>query len=200
MQNKTRLISSLIGATLLYASAFAADYTIDPSHSQVLFKIKHLGISTVTGRFETFEGTFSYDSAKLADSKASVTIAADSINTNSEKRDAHLKSPDFFDVATFPQLTFVAKSTEAVDATHFLVNGDLTIHGVTKPVVLDAELGGTVKDPWGMERAAFTASTKINRKDFGLTWNKALETGGFVVGDEVKIELEVEGIKQVVKK
>ena len=194
MHYKNMFTSSLLAGTMLCATAFATDYTIDSSHSQVSFKIKHMGISTVSGYFEKFDGTFSYNPAKVGDSKASTTIMASSVNTNEPKRDAHLKSPDFFDAEKIPNITFTSTGVKAVDETHLQINGDLTLHGVTKPVVLDAEFGGTVKDPMGNNRAAFTATTKINRKDFGMVFNKILDNGGLAVGDEVKIEIDVEGI------
>lgn len=172
----------------------AAEYTIDPAHSQAVFKVKHMTISTVTGNFDTLSGSFAFDSQNIKASKAAATIAAASINTGVDKRDAHLKSADFFDVEKFPQITFASKEITGVKDTGFKVAGDLTLHGVTRPVVLDVELGGMAKDPWGNERVAFTASTAINRKDFGLTYSQALETGGLLVGEEVQILLEVEGV------
>ena len=174
----------------------AAEYTIDPMHSKVEFKVKHLGISTVTGRFEKFSGSFSYDPAKVAASKAQATLDAASINTDVEKRDTHLKSPDFLDVAKYPTITFASTGVQDPTPEGFKLLGNLTLHGVTKPVILDTQVGGLVEDPWGNKRAAFTASTTINREDYGVSWNQQLKTGGLLVGEDVKILLEVEGVQK----
>jgi polyisoprenoid-binding protein YceI len=182
-------------ATLLSSTCWAADYQIDPTHSSVTFKVKHLAISSVPGRFGELSGTFSFDPAKIEASKAQATLSVSSINTMDAKRDDHLKSPDFLDASKYPSITFKSNTVEKVSDTAFKAHGDLTIHGVTKPVTLDVTYGGSAKDPWGKERAAFEAKTVINRKDFGLTWNKTIETGGLVVGDEVQITLEIEGVK-----
>ena len=179
------------------AQAESGEYMIDPDHSQVLFKVKHLAISTVTGRFDLFEGSYNLDSEDMANSNVDATIVASSINTNKQKRDDHLRSNEFLDVEKFPNITFKSTSIKKGDGNKFQIVGDLTIHGVTKEVVLDAVYEGHLaSDPWGKERTAFVAEGEINRKDFDMTWNKALETGGFVVGDEVKIILEVEGIRK----
>lgn len=172
------------------------EYEIDVDHTQVIFKVKHLGISTVTGQFELFEGTYSLDQENIENAKVETKIVASSIDTKKQKRDDHLRSPDFLDVEKYPEITFVSKSVKKGEGDDFQIVGDLTIHGVTKEVTLDATYGGAVTDPWGNERSAFTASTTINRKDFGMTWNKVLEAGGFVVGDDVNIILEVEGIRK----
>ncbi len=176
--------------------AEAAAYVIDPDHSQVLFKVKHMGISTVTGRFDLIEGSYTFDDTDISKSSVETTITAASINTNKQKRDDHLKSPDFLDVAKNPTITFKSKEVKKGDGEDFIIVGDLTINGVTKQVELDAEYGGKAQDPMGNERTAFTAETKIDRKDFGITWNKTLDSGGLVVGDDVRIELEVEGIRK----
>lgn len=188
-----------LGAVLIPAFSWAAQYSIDPAHSAVVFKVKHLSISTVTGRFEKFSGTFDFDGQNIKTGKAEAVITAASINTDVSKRDDHLRSADFFDAEKYPELKFVSKGIKDVKKNKFKVLGDLTMHGVTKPVVLDAEFGGEVKDPWGNMRAGFNATTKINRKDFGLTYNKALEAGGLLVGEEVSIILEIEGIKKEAK-
>lgn len=190
---KTLLVA--LTSSLLAHHAYAADYQIDPSHSSVVFKVKHLAISSVPGRFGDVSGKFSFDPANVGASTAEARISAGSINTMDTKRDDHLRAGDFLDVTKFPAITFKSTKIEKVSDTEFKAIGDLTLHGVTKTVTLDVEYGGAAKDPWGKERAAFEAKTKINRKDFGLTWNKALETGGLVVGDEVQIALEVEGVK-----
>lgn len=176
--------------------AEVVEYVIDPDHSQVIFKVKHMGISTVTGRFDLFEGTYAFDEENLDNSKVDTVITASSINTNKKKRDDHLKSPDFLDIEKNPTITFKSKEVKKGQGEDFTIVGDLTINGVRKEVELDAEYGGSATDPWGNERTAFTAETTIDRKDYGITWNKTLDAGGVVVGDDVKIILEVEGIKK----
>lgn len=190
----------LIAAALAFSvhsssRAEVVEYIIDPDHSQVIFKVKHLGISTVTGRFDQFEGTYAFDEENLDNSKVDVVIRTSSINTNEEDRDDHLRSPDFLHVEKNPTITFKSKEVKKGDGEDFTIVGDLTINGITKEVELDAEYGGSVTDPRGNQRTAFTAETKIDRKDYGITWNKTLDAGGVVVGDDVKIILEVEGIK-----
>lgn len=167
-------------------------WSIDSAHSQVGFAVKHLMISTVRGRFGAVSGTVEFPEGDYRDARASVTIDAASIDTGEEKRDAHLRSADFFDAGKFPTLTFTSRRVQAIDGDTFQLVGDLTIRDVTREVVLDVEVDGFQKDPWGGERAGFSATTKVNRKDFGLSWNQALETGGLLVGDEVKISLDVQ--------
>ncbi len=186
----------LIFSLTAVSSAFAETYKIDPDHSTAAFKIKHLAISTVPGRFTDLSGTVEFDPKNIAAAKAEAKINVSSINTEQKKRDEHLRSEDFFYVTKFPEMTFVSKEIKDITSDSFKVVGELTIRGVTKPVVLDVKYQGAAKDPWGNERAAFSASTKINRKDFGLTWNKVLETGALVVGEEATIDIEIEGIKQ----
>lgn len=176
-------------------NCWATDYVIDSSHSSVVFKVKHLAISSVPGRFGDVSGKFSFDPSKIDSSSAEATIKASSINTMDQKRDDHLKGGDFLDVTKFPEIQFKTTKIEKVSDSAFNAHGDLSIHGVSKPVVLAVTYGGAAKDPWGKERAAFEAKTTINRKDFGLTWNKTLEAGGLVVGDDVQITLEIEGVK-----
>jgi len=188
------LVSCLMAA--LPALAVAAPWQIDTAHSSVVFQVRHLGISKVSGSFANFQGTIDADPANLSTLQANVTIDAASISTNNEKRDAHLKSPDFFDVEKFPSLTFVGKKVSAVEGSSFKLEGDLTIHGVTKPVVLDATFNGDVKDAQGNQRVAFSANTRINRKEFGLMWNKTMEGGGLLVSDEVDIAIELEATNQ----
>lgn len=170
-------------------------WNIDTSHSGVHFSIRHMVIAKVRGAFDRWQGTFELDEANPAASKVAVRIEAASINTREEKRDAHLRSADFFDVATYPELTFDSTRVEKLDDEHYKVTGNLTIHGVTKEVVLDAESLGTGKDPWGNDRIAFQAQTSVNRKDFGLSWNQALETGGVLVGEKVEISLDIQAVK-----
>lgn len=199
---KTSVVVMLLAFTMIFSANFSsqaevAEYVIDTGHSQVIFKVKHLAISTVTGRFDTFEGTYKFDSEDISNSSVETVINAASINTNEKDRDDHLRSNDFLDVEKFPTITFKSKSIKKGEGNEFQMVGDLTIHGVTKEVTLDATYEGHVaSDPWGKERTAFIADTKISRKDYGMTWNKVLEAGGLVVGDEVRITLEVEGIRK----
>jgi polyisoprenoid-binding protein YceI len=191
---------SLIALSLLaLPGLFADEYKIDGSHSKAGFAVKHLMVSTVRGDFSKVSGTIVYDEKNPAATKVNATIDVTAINTNEPKRDEHLKSPDFFDAAKYPTITFVSKSARKT-ADGIAVTGDLTIHGVTKEVVLNVD-GPTaeVKDPWGNARRGATATTKINRKDFGLTWNKALETGGVMVSEEVAITVDVEAVKAAKK-
>lgn len=177
--------------------SFAASWQIDPAHSVAGFKVKHMMISDVRGSFRDIQGTVVLDDENLESSKVDVTIAAASIDTGIQKRDDHLRSADFFDVATYPTLTFRSKQVKNVSGGEFTLVGDLTLHGVTKEVELQVT-GPTAeaKDPWGNIRKAAKATTRINRKDFGLTYNAALEAGGVLIGEEVQIELEVQFIKQ----
>jgi polyisoprenoid-binding protein YceI len=171
-------------------------WSIDPAHSHVEFAVKHLMISTVKGRFGAVRGTVRTDEADPAKGQVEVEIDADSIDTKEAQRDAHLKSADFFDVEKFPKITFKSTRIDGVNGDSFTLTGDLTIHGVTRPVTLAVTSEGRGKDPWGGERAGFSATGKIKRSEFGLTWNQVLETGGFVVGDEIKITLDVELVKK----
>ena len=171
-------------------------WTIDPVHSSVGFRVRHLVISRVNGRFTQWSGTLELGGIDLADSKVDIAIDAASIDTHEAQRDAHLRSADFFDVERFPTLNFRSRRVEPAGEDRYRIVGDLTIHGVTREVVLEAEDGGRARDPWGGERVGFLARTTIDRRDFGLTWNQAIETGGFVVGDKVEIEIEVEAVKQ----
>ena len=172
-------------------------WQIDPAHSAAHFSVRHLMISNVRGEFTNISGSALIDPADLSNSSVEVTIQAASLSTREPQRDEHLRSADFFDVVKYPVLTFRSKRIESQGAEYFKLVGDLTIHGVTKEVTLDIE-GPTpaIKDPWGNVRAGVTGSTKINRKDFGLVWNALTETGGVVVGDEVKITIEAELIQK----
>jgi len=171
-------------------------WELDASHSTVEFSVKHMMISTVKGHFTGVKGTIVTDMADHTKGSVDVTIDAATVDTRDEKRDGHLKSPDFFDVANFPTITFKSTRVTAQDATHLNVVGDLTIHGVTKQVELDTELNGEGDTPFGTHIASFSATTKINRKDFGLTWNVGLEAGGFLVSDEIKISIEGEATQK----
>lgn len=180
-------------------SASAETYSVDTAHSDVAFKVRHMGISNVTGKFEKFGGTFSVDPKNIKSTTGDLTIDLASINTGNAKRDGHLKGDDFFDAANYPQIKFVSKSVKDInekDSTATLV-GDLTIRGTTKEVGLKIKGGGIMKDGWGNERAAFTASGKINRFDYGLKWNKTVEAGGLVVGPDVELNLAFEGVRKL---
>lgn len=178
------------------AFAFAATWNIDPDHSNIGFKVRHLMVSNVRGSFERHTGVVDINDKDITKSRVEVTIDTASINTNVQKRDEHLRSADFFDVAKYPTMTFVSKKVVKAGKEKLNVTGDLTLHGVTRQVVLNVEgVTGESKDPWGNIRRGATATTTINRKDFGLVWNKALETGGVAVGDEIAITLEIEMIK-----
>lgn len=169
-------------------------WAIDPTHSEITFKVKHLMISNVKGEFKTFQATI--DGEDFTNSTISANIDASSISTNNDDRDAHLKSPDFFEVEKYPEITFVSTSIKKVDDDEFKLVGDLTIKGITKEVTLDTEFGGYMKDPYGNEKAGFSINGKLNRKDFGLNWNSALEAGGVMVANEIKINAEVQFVKQ----
>lgn len=170
-------------------------WNIDTSHSEILFAVRHMMISTVRGQFSKFSGTISIDETNPANSSVDVTIDVASVNTRDEKRDGHLTSPDFFDAATYPTITFKSTKIEVTGASTGKIHGDLTIKGVTRAVVLDTTFVGKAKSPWGTTSAGFNASTKINRTDFGLTWNVALETGGFLVGEDITITIELEAVQ-----
>lgn len=170
----------------------------DYSHSTIEFSVRHMMLSKVRGRFEKFSVTVNADEDNVADSTVDVQIEAASINTKDEKRDGHLTSPDFLDVANYPNLTFTSTRLVRSSEDQAKLYGDLTIRGVTKPVVLDVEYQGQAKSPWGTTNAGFTATTRINRREWDLTWNVALETGGVLVGDEITISIDLELVKQVV--
>ncbi len=168
-------------------------WTIDPAHTEVGFAVRHLMISTVKGRFADVKGAVTIPDE--GEPTLDVTIGVASIDTREEKRDEHLRSPDFFDAKTYPEIRFV--STKAVRAADgWKITGNLTMHGVTKPVTLDATEEGTVRDPWGNDRMGFSARGKLDRREFGLTWNAALEAGGVLVGDDIKLHIDAELVKQ----
>lgn len=193
-----RIIASI--ATIIVLAlpvvASASIWTIDPDHTNIGFKVKHLMVSYINGSFGKHTGTVNINDKDITKSKVEITIDTTSINTNVQKRDEHLRSAEFFDVAKYPTMTFVSKKVTQAGKDKLEVTGDLTLLGVTKEVVLDvAGPSPEIKDPWGSIRKGLIASTKINRKDFGLVWNKALETGGVMIGDEILITLDVEMIK-----
>jgi len=173
-----------------------AKWVLDPSHTMVEFSVRHMMITNVKGRFSDLEGAFTADLNDLTTAEISAAIKAASVDTRDAQRDAHLRSADFFDVENFPQLTFKSWRIDSKGGNEYELVGDLTIHGVTKTSIWSLTFEGQGKDPWGNERAGFSAETRINRKDFGLTWNAVLETGGILVGDEIKISLQAEAIKQ----
>jgi polyisoprenoid-binding protein YceI len=171
-------------------------WTIDNAHSQIQFAVRHMMISNVHGGFEKFSGTIDFDENDPVRSLLSVQIEGGSLNTKEPKRDEHLRSVDFFNVAQYPYMTYKSKRMEQADATHGRIIGDLTIRDVTREVILDVEYAGQAKSLWGTVSAGFNAQTKINRQDWNLNWNKALETGGVLVGDEIKIDIELEVVQQ----
>ena len=183
-------------ATLTTSQVSTTTWNIDPAHSVAEFKVKHMMISNVKGQFAKVSGKLTLDESELTNSRIEALIESASIETRDAQRDAHLKSPDFFDVEKFPTLSFKSTRVAVVRDGELAAEGDLTIRGVTRKVTFDVE-GPTApaKDPWGNSRVAVSATTKINRKDFGLTWNAALETGGILVGDEVTITLDIQFIK-----
>lgn len=187
---KMNLMATVLAGLLIGTSTLsAAIYKVDVSHSTVGFKVKHMMISTVTGKFGNFSGSYELDKGQFKSLKGEIKAA--SIDTGIAKRDDHLRSADFFDSAKFGDINFVMTG-----ATKEKMTGNLTIRGVTKKVTLDIDMGGVVTDPWGNQRSGFVLTGQINRKDFGLNWNKAIEAGGVVVGDEVKLVVEIEGIEE----
>lgn len=178
----------VLAALSLTVSAWAATYEIDPAHSSVGFKIGHL-VSKVRGEFNRFQGTIEFDPEKVENSSVTAVIDPSSIDTHIEDRDNHLRGADFFDVQKFPEITFVSKRIEGDK-----VIGDLTLHSITKEVALTYSFHGVAKDPWGKERAGFSGETVLERKDFGITYNKVLDQGGLLIGNEVKVEIEIEAI------
>jgi polyisoprenoid-binding protein YceI len=176
-----------------FARAEVTTYEIDKSHSSILFRVRHL-LSKVPGQFNQFSGTIDVDPEKRDTVNATASIDVTSIDTDEAKRDQHLRGPDFFDTEKFPKITFKGSKLKDVnpEKTRGKLEGELTIRDVTRPIVLDVEWFGTATDPWGNKKIAFAATTKLNRKDFGIIWNKTLDSGGYLVGDDVDIEINVE--------
>lgn len=176
------------------ANAEISTYTIDASHSSVGFKVRHL-LSKTSGEFQTYEATIKLDTEARDSVSVEGSIDVASIDTNDEDRDKHLRNEDFFDVEKFPKITFKASKLSDVneDRTEAKLHGDLTMHGVTKPIVLDVEWYGTTTDPWGNKKAGFAGFTTVNRKEFGIVWNKTLDAGGYLIGEDVEVEIQVEG-------
>ena len=170
-------------------------WVLDPTHSEVQFKVKHLVISTVTGAFKSFEGSLETDSEDFQNAKVNITLDVNSIDTNQEQRDGHLKSAEFFDAEKYPKISFTSTSLTK-DGDDYKLNGDLTIKDVTKPVSLDVEYGGSAGDFYGNTKAGFEVTGKINRKEFGLTWDGVTEAGSIVVGEEIKLIINVQFTKQ----
>ncbi len=177
-------------------STNSTKWVLDPTHSEIQFKVKHLMITTVTGSFRNFEGSVQSNGNDFSAASIQFSAAADSVTTGNEQRDGHLLSPDFFDTANSPRIEFQSTAVVKVSNDEFEVTGNLAMHGVSKEVKLQVEFAGLAKDPWGNEKAGFTINGKINRKDWNLNWNAALEAGGLLVSDEVKIVCEVQIVKQ----
>lgn len=178
---------------LVTPAAFAASYQIDPVHTQIHFTVPHMVVFKVRGNFNEFSGNIEADAASKTLSGATATIQVASIDTRNQKRDDHLRSADFFEAAKYPEISFVSKTVTG-SGSNITVTGDLTIKGITKEIVLQGGFLGATTDPWGKQRAGFEATGKLNRRDFGLLWNKTLDTGGMVVGDEIEIGLEIEAV------
>ena len=179
--------------TTLVAPAIKTLWVLDPTHSELTFKVKHLMITNVTGQFNVIKANVEASDSSFNDAKVSFTADVNSINTSNEQRDGHLKSADFFEAEKYPTISFVSNHYNAISGK---ITGDLTIKDVTKSVTLDVEFSGTNKDPWGNEKAGFSITGKINRTDWGLHWNAALETGGVLVSEEVRISAEVQFVRQ----
>ncbi len=185
-------LSTFLVGILFTASLWAQNnWTIDAAHSKIGFTISHMVISEVEGRFNNYSATITAGE-NFENAKINVSIEINSINTNNEERDKHLKSPDFFDAEKYPKITFISTEFQKVDDENYILKGNLTMHGVTKPVELNVKFGGIVKDPWGNTRAGFKLSGTIDRYEFGLKYNSTLETGGLVIGQEVEIDAKVE--------
>jgi len=199
MYQRTIVKAGVLCAVLLAgwpagAGAEMARWDLDPDHSIIEFRVAHMVVSKTAGRFMDYSGVVEMDAEAQQFKTIEATINTASVNTNHEKRDAHLRNADFFDVEKYPAMTYKMKSYKKTGEGYTAL-GDLTIHGVTKEIALVGTFNGVSKDPWGNTRAGFTAEGKVNRKDFGMVWNKTLDTGGFVVGDEVNIRLDIECIK-----
>lgn len=173
-----------------------ATYKIDADHSDVMFKVKHLMISTATGVFKKYDATLQIDEEDFTNAKVTFEADIDSVDTKNEQRDTHLKSDDFFNAEQFPKMTFQSTKIEKTGDDEYRVTGDLTIRDITKPVELKVEYNGSTKDPWGQERMGFEVTGKINRKEYGLKWSAVTEAGGLVVADDVKLAMNVEMVKQ----
>jgi polyisoprenoid-binding protein YceI len=193
MLNASKVAMSIATITLAAGAAQAEDWKLDTSHTDVSFKVRHLAISNVRGTFKKVTGNLDFDAKNPTKASVEILVDLSTVDTDEPKRDDHLRSPDFFDVSKYPEMKFVSKKVKKAGKGKLAVTGDLTLHGVTKEIVLDVE-GPTqqIKDPWGNYRRGFTATAKLDRRDFGLTWSKTLETGGLVVGNDIYITIEAE--------
>jgi polyisoprenoid-binding protein YceI len=189
---KTTISKNKIKTTIMATTKWA----IDATHSEVLFKVRHLMVSNVTGQFKQFTATVETDGDDMTTAKVNFTADLSSISTNNEQRDAHLRSTDFFDADNHPQVLFEGTKLEQAGGENYKLHGTLTMRGVSKPVAFDVEYGGIVKDPWGMTRTGFTVSGKVNRKDYGINFGMVSETGGIMLGEEVSISANAEFVKQ----
>jgi polyisoprenoid-binding protein YceI len=171
-------------------------WSIDPAHSEIGFKVKHMMFTNVSGKFLKFEATIETENDNFENANIQFSSDVDSVTTGNADRDTHLLSPDFFDAAQFPKIIFKSTSFTKENEGEYILKGDFTLHGITKPIKMDVEFGGLAKDPWGNLKAGMSVTGKINRKDWGLNWNSALETGGVLVGEEVKLNIELQFIKQ----
>ena len=192
--NRSAKTTAPVAASTEAVEDLTGDYTLDITHTRIGFSARHAMVTAVRGQFNDFEGSVRIDSANPANSSAKVTIQTASITTGQDDRDGHLRSADFFDVETFPQITFVATDVKRVDAATWKLTGDLTIKGVTNPVTVEFESAGSAVDSFGNQRVGFEGSATINRKDWGLTWNAALDTGGVLVSEKIKLEFDVSAI------
>lgn len=188
-----KVLVSIAAAILVVSPAFAATYKVDLDHSSVSFKVKHL-LAKTQGQFTAFDGKIEYEPGKPESWSAQGTIQVASLNTNNDKRDKHLLSADFFEAEKYPTIEFRTTGVKDATDTSAKVEGVLKMHGVEKPILLDVAIGGVAQDPWGNTRSAFTATTVIDRKDFGINWNQNLDKGGLLLGETVEITLEIEGI------
>lgn len=187
-------VTALPGVAAVPATA-TGTWTIDKVHSEASFQVRHF-VSKVRGRFTDFSGTVRIDAAKPEASSVEFTIKVASVDTNEPKRDAHLRSPDFFDAAKYPEIRFVSKKVVPVSESKYDVTGDLTMRGVTKEITLPVTFDGIAKDPWGNERAGFETGITLNRKEYGINWNKALDQGGFMLGDDATVSINIEAVKE----
>lgn len=194
MKKSSFSLVSIACLVMLCGQIFGGAYKVDPSHSDIGFSIRHM-FTNVKGQFKTFDGSFSFDESNKTLQDISFTVKAASVDTNNSKRDEHLNSPDFFDTAKFSDIQFKSEVVKMTKG-HYLITGPLTLHGVTKMVTFKANYLGTAKSPWGLETASFSAQSTILRKDFGMNWNKALDKGGVLVGDEVTLTIEIEAVKK----
>lgn len=185
----------MTASTTAQTQQLAGTYNIDPAHSRIGFTARHALVTKVRGSFREFEGSFNLDPAAPSNSSAHVTINAKSIDTGNQQRDEHLRSNDFFAMDEYPEIAFASTSAERVDDTHFKLTGDLTVRAVTRPVTIDFEYLGVVQDPWGNQRVGFEGSATVNRKDWGVNWNMALEAGGVLVSDKITLEFEIAAVK-----